>query len=202
MKRFLPILFLASLLFAPSAWAWLPYTAMFKAFKDPRPYTAQASDKRTALAVKTALLASSFGTGLDVSVECYLGRVFLAGEVPDEAAQAQARQLASVQSGVRSVEAFLPVKGQTPGDASALAVRKALLGEEGGEALTLSVKAVGGVAVLMGVASSAEARDQAAAVAAQVPGVTGVRNFLFLPEAGEEKRQGPAKRVLGRVLDR
>lgn len=203
MKRSLILLILAAVWLCPAASeAFLPYAAMYKAFKDPRAYTVQASDKRLALEARAALLAADPGLVVDLSLDCYVGQVFLVGEVADAAAADKARRAVASLSGVRSVEAFLPVKGQTPGDASALQVRKALVGEEGGGALSLSVKAVGGTVVLMGMVSEPGDKDQAARAAAAVPGVTAVKDFLLVPEAGEGKRQGPAKRLLGRVRDR
>ena len=202
MKRIIPLLLLSMMLWPQAAVAYTPYAAMYKAFKDPRAYRVQAQDKRLVLEVKAALLRDGLGTAVDISVECLMGRVFLVGEVPDQAAADKTRSLAAGISEVRSVDCFLPIKGKTPGDASGMKVRKALIGDAGGEALTLSVKAVGGTVALMGLVASTEDKTQALATAKAVPGVDEVKDFLLLPEADSEKRQGPAGRVLGRIRDR
>ena len=96
-------------------------------------------------------------------------------------------------AGVRSVDGYLPVRTGTGRERSADDLRlqaevKAAIGIDRDERLTrVDIDVLAGHAVLLGVVSSPEAIDAVAATAGGVPGITGVTNFLLLPEAGYER---------------
>jgi osmotically-inducible protein OsmY len=198
----------AGLLFAVhSAWAFVPWTAVYKAFKDPRSYMVQARDSKTELALKSALLLDDPSTVLDITTVCLMGHVFLTGQVDSARQRATLIEEARQVSDVRSVDAYLPTKAElVPGDLSAMEVKMSLFGSKDASPETMNIRALGGAVVLMGVVSTAQDRDAVAKAAAKVDGVAEVVNFLLLPEAGSEKalegvlpsreRKGPLRRLL------
>lgn len=195
------------LLAVPSAWAFVPWTEVYKAFKDPRSYRVQAQDARTEIALKRSLLLDDPSTVLDITTVCLMGRVFLVGQVNSTQQRATLIEEARQVSNVRSVQDYLPTKAElAPGDVSALDVKMSLFGSKDASPETLTIRTLGGAVVLMGVVASNEDRGTVEKAASKVDGVAKVVNFLLLPEAGSEKalegvlplreREGPLRRLL------
>jgi osmotically-inducible protein OsmY len=125
-----------------------------------------------------------------------MGHVYLVGFVDSAAKRDAAVQTVRGVGGVRSVDAYLPVATEGSGDAmSREASDRVLQGEVkaalalGGQevASRVDVEILAGHAVLTGVVASEEAIETATASAGKVNGVTGVTNFLRLPESGFER---------------
>lgn len=171
-----------------------PYRLMAKTAASEESAPAQLQDHEIGLRVREALVAA--GLGIGVSPHVYMGRVFLTGFVARAADAQQALDAARSVGGVRSVDGYLPLRpaGGTEDtakrDASDLATKaelKAKLVATPGEVvLRIDIEVLAGHAVLLGVVSSEAAVADAGAAAQRVPGVTGVTNFLILPEAGYE----------------
>ncbi len=199
----------AFLLLAPALGGagFVPWTAVYKAFKDPRSYMVQAKDARLELALRRNLLLDDPSSVVDVCVVCLMGRVFLIGQADSAGQREEYVQKTSATSGVASVKAYLPTKAElVPGDASASKVKLSLFGDKSASPATLTVKALGGAVVLAGCVASAGDREAVERAVGGVEGVAKVVNFLLTPEAGEGKalqgvvpsgRRGPLRRLLG-----
>lgn len=181
--------------------------AAYKAFQDPRAYAVQARDKRTEIALRRVLLLDDPASALDVAAVCLMGHVFLAGSLDDPGRRERMVEAARKVNGVRSVQAYLPGKEEMiPGDASALKIKLALFGDQDASPATLTIKAVGGAAALMGVVATEAGRRMVVQAASRAEGVVKVVDFLILPEAGAGKmlqrpsprhrRRGPLRRLL------
>ncbi len=126
-----------------------------------------------------------------------MGKVFLVGFVAAEGQAEQAVEAVRGVAGVRSVDSYLPVSpGGSTEEAAARKVRDAAITGEVKGALALDpaelvtridVKTLAGHVVLLGVVASQRAIDSAGAAAQGIEGVTGVTNFLRLPEPGYER---------------
>jgi osmotically-inducible protein OsmY len=155
---------------------------------------AQVDDHRLKLQVREVLLADGLGAGITPQV--YMGHVYLIGFVDSPAAREAAVQAARRVSGVSSVDFYLPVADGQSSDAMAAKASDRVLEGEVKAALALTgeevasrvdVSVLSGHAVLTGVVASDQAIETAAGSARTVNGVTGVTNFLMLPEAGFER---------------
>jgi osmotically-inducible protein OsmY len=170
-----------------------PYRAMARAATSEENVLAQADDRRLGLRLHEALIAAGFVTGVKPFV--YMGHAYLVGFVDDEEARARALSAAGQVAGIRSVDGYLPVStGAGRGiERSADDLRlqgevKAAIGIDRDERMTrVDVDVLAGHALLLGVVSSPEAVAAVAETAGGVPGITGVTNFLLLPEAGYER---------------
>jgi osmotically-inducible protein OsmY len=167
-----------------------PYRAMAKAASSEENVFSQAEDRRTALRVREAVLAEDPTRVVSVTPYVYLGHVDLVGWVADAGEGARLESLARPLAGVRSVESYLPVRGasaSTIGDEELKAKVKAAMALEPGEVATrIETEALAGHVVLLGVVSSPDAVASAGARARTVSGVTGVTNFLLVPEGEYE----------------
>jgi hyperosmotically inducible protein len=125
-----------------------------------------------------------------------MGKVYLVGHTSGDAQSQQVIAVAQGTEGVRSVDTYLVTTPEAGGEsalsdaASDLALDaqvKAALGLSGSRPLRIDVAIVAGHVVLLGVVASQDAIDAAAQQAGGVSGVTGVTNFLLLPEPGYER---------------
>jgi osmotically-inducible protein OsmY len=170
-----------------------PYRAMARAASSEENLVAQADDRRLKLQLHEALIAAGFVTGIK-SFVC-MGHAYLVGFVADEETRRRALGAAGQVAGIRSADGYLPVRTGASGgiERSADDLRlqgevKAAVGIDRNERLTrVDIDVLGGHAVLLGVVSSQEAVTAVADTAGRVPGITGVTNFLLLPEAGYER---------------
>jgi osmotically-inducible protein OsmY len=167
-----------------------PYRAMARAATSEESVVAQTEDARLKLRVREALLAA----GLEPAVTPYvfMGNVFLVGVVDSAERAQQALAAARAVPGAQSVTGYLPVssRGARPStsDVSIDATVKAMIGVDRDERVTrVDVHTIAGHVVLLGIVSSPEARAAVESTARGVGGVTGVTNFLLLPEAGYER---------------
>ena len=167
-----------------------PYRAMAKAATSEENVFSQAQDKRLTLHIRESILANDPSQTLAVTPHAYMGHVYLTGFVANRAQAddlvARVRQV----EGVRTVDTYLvpkPSDRSIAGDETIKAKVKSELALSPGEVATrVTIEVLAGHVVLVGVVSSPDAIDEAGELAARTGGVTGVTNFLILPEAEYE----------------
>jgi len=168
-----------------------PYREMAKAASSEESAPAQADDLHLKVTLRETLLATDPDAAIHVTPYVYMGHAYLVGFVTGPA-QAQALS-AAVQNvaGVRSLDTYLPNRppdSQTMSDLSIKAAVKAVLAVGGDRVMQIDLDVLAGHVVLLGVVADQQAIDTAVAAAQGVNGVTGVTNFLLLPEPEYEKR--------------
>lgn len=167
-----------------------PYRAMAKAASSEENVAAQAEDHRLKMRLRETILASDPQKVLDVTPYAYMGHAFLVGFVAQRSDAddlvARVRRLEDV----RSVDAYLPAKPANRSAADDLTLKAKLKSElalDPGEVVTqIETEVLAGHVVLLGVVRSQDAVASAGTLAASVGGVTGVTNFLLVPEGGYE----------------
>jgi hyperosmotically inducible protein len=170
-----------------------PYRRMGRAARSERKPFTQVEDRLLVERVRSALGKDDQLADADITPYVYMGHVFLVGPVDHSDQQGNATKAVQDLEGVRSVEAYLPVKSGDARTASAIAgdaaiqVKvKAALALAGQAVTRVDVQVLDGHVVLLGVVKSQEAVSAAVTAARGVGGVTGVTNFLLLPEPGYE----------------
>jgi hyperosmotically inducible periplasmic protein len=167
-----------------------PYRAMAKAASSEENPHAQIEDHRLKSALREALLTSDAAAAVHVTPYAYMGHAYLVGFV-DSVAQRQSL-IAAAQNveGERSLNTYLPDRpadSQTVSDLATTGEVKAALGLGGDRVTQIDLEILAGHVVLLGVVADQGAIDSAVAAAQGVNGVTGVTNFLLLPEPEYEK---------------
>lgn len=185
--RLLPIAALVCVLScaAPGAFA-----ARSRASADePSRWALLVEDARIGFDVRQALLDTLGEEGLDIEIAVDGGRVRLAGPVGSDEAVARALRAARSVRGVRGVDDELTVTprrravpGRTPGEVGdarlEAQVKSRLVRAFGIQVLRLQVEAEAGAVSLAGAVGRDEHREQALAVAQQVPGVVRVTDLI------------------------
>ena len=164
-----------------------PYRAMAKAASSEESVFAQAEDHRLKMQMREAIVASDPTRALEVTPYAYMGHGYLVGFVADQSvADDLIARVRSVE-GVRSVDAYLPVKPAGRSAADDLATKakvKSTLAVAPGQVITqIEMEVLAGHVVLLGVVRSPATVASAGTLAGSVGGVTGVTNFLLAPEA-------------------
>lgn len=163
---------------------------MAKAASSEENVHAQVDDDRLKASLRAALLTSDPGAAVHVTPSVYMGHAYLVGFV-DSAAQRQTLMTAAQGvPGVRSLDMYLPdrpAESQTASDLAISAEVKGALALDRDRVTQIDVEVLAGQVVLLGVVSSQEAIDSAVAAGQGVNGVSGVTNFLLLPEPAYEK---------------
>jgi osmotically-inducible protein OsmY len=159
---------------------------MVKAASSEENVRAQADDHRLKASIRESIVATDPSATLAVTPYAYMGHAFLVGFVPDQDhADALVRRVRAID-GVRSVEAYLPIRPaerSTARDLELKAKVKSELALEPGQVVTrVEIEALAGHVVLLGVVRSPDAVESAGTLAARPSGVTGVTNFLLVPE--------------------
>jgi len=122
----------------------------------------------------------------------YMGHAFLVGSVRTPAQRDAATADAWRVEGVRSVEAYLPqARGNRSASRRASDTRlkaelKGRLSRDPALTTRIDLEVIDGHAVLLGVVPSQEAVQSAGTIAQGTGGMTGVTNFLLVPEEGYE----------------
>jgi hyperosmotically inducible protein len=167
-----------------------PYRAMAKAATSEENVFTQAQDKRCAMHIRESILTTDASQVLAITPHCYMGHVYLTGFVANQAQADDIVTRVRAVEGVRTVDTYLVPK---PSDRSLAADEmikpklKAQLALSPGEVATrVESEVLAGHVVLLGVVSSPQAVEEAGQLAARTSGVTGVTNFLLLPEQGYE----------------
>jgi len=173
-----------------------PYRLMAKAASSEESVFAQADDHLLKTALREALLAQ--GLGVSVTPHVYMGHAYLVGFVDGEAQRQQMIEAARSVAGVRSLDTYLPERpaggSSKPDDVVLKAEVKGALALDRDQPVTrIDLEVLAGHVGVLGVVSSPEALRAVAADTARVSGVSGVTNFLLLPEA-EYERMRPGLR--------
>src|SRR5262249_9815598 len=148
--------------------------------------------------------------GAGVTPYVYMGHAFLVGSVRTPAQRDAATADAWRVEGVRSVEAYLPqTRGkrsaaQIASDAKLKAKLKGKLSLDPALTTPVDLEVIDDHAVLLGVVPSQEAMQSAGTIAQGTGGITGVTNFLLVPEcrAGFAGRGTAVARVPDAALSR
>lgn len=167
-----------------------PYRAMAKAASSEESVHAQVDDDRLKMALREALLTSNAAAVVHVTPYVYMGHVYLVGFVDGAAQRQKVPAAAQGIAGLRSLDTYLPdqpAESQTASDLSLKGEVKAALALDRERVTQIDLEVLAGDVVLLGVVSNQTAIDSAVAAAQGVAGVTGVTNFLLLPEEGYEK---------------
>jgi osmotically-inducible protein OsmY len=167
-----------------------PYRAMAKAASSEESVHAQVSDDRLKMAVREALVASVATAAVRVTPYVYMGHAYLVGFVDGAAERETLTAAAQNVSGVRALDIYLPIRPAESSTASDLTLKgevKGALALDRERVTQIDLDVLAGQVVLLGVVSSQQTIDSAVAAAQGVRGVTGVTNFLLLPESGYEK---------------
>jgi hyperosmotically inducible protein len=167
-----------------------PYRAMAKAATSEENVRTQAEDKRLAMHIRESILTTDASQVLAITPHAYMGHVYLTGFIANQAQADDVVVRVRALEGVRSVDTYLlpkPSDRSIANDETIKAKVKAQLGLSPGEVATrVDLEVLAGHVVLLGVVSSPQAIDEAGQLAAHTGGVTGVTNFLLLPEPGYE----------------
>lgn len=164
-----------------------PYRAMAKSASSEENLMAQADDHRLKMHLRETILAEDPRKLAEVTPYGYMGHVYFVGFVADrtdaDALVARVRAL----EGVRSVDAYLPPKPADCSLARDVEIKgkvKSSLAVEPGQVITrIEIEVLAGHVVLLGVVRAPETVADAGRLASSVGGVSGVTNFLLVPEA-------------------
>lgn len=171
---------------------FLPFGRMYKAAKDERAYTVQASDTRLQLQLHKAILQDDPSNILTISTFVYLGHGFLVGEVNSEEQSKNLVNTARKVSGLSGLSYYLPQKinDKKTGTPSTLEMKLKGMLEPDYPSSKLTIKVVQNVVVVLGVLSLDE-QTKVLNSLKNFEGVDKVINFLMAPAASEAKRGHP-----------
>ena len=171
-----------------------PDGAMARAARSQENLAARLEDRAMKAESLANLMEDRALGGANVTPHVYMGHAFLVGSVKTSAQRDAATADAWRVEGVRSVEAYLPealrAKRSSSRAASDLALKTELEGKLSLDpvlATRVELEMVGGHAVLLGVVPSQQAVQSAGAIARGTDGITGVTNFLLVPEKSHEQ---------------
>lgn len=167
-----------------------PYRAMARTAQSEESVPSHAEDHRLKMSIREAILAEDSRQVLDVTPYAYMGHAYLVGFVDSSDTAARLQERVRGLEGVRTVDAYLPTK---PADRSKVddieiqaGVKRALVLDISQVSSRIESQSLAGHVVLLGVVASPEAVTDAEKRARGVNGVTGVTNFLLVPEEGHE----------------
>jgi osmotically-inducible protein OsmY len=145
----------------------------------------QIGDEQLTFRLREGLTAK--GLAPAVSPYVYIAHAFLVGRVDSAKRVEQALEVAAGVQGLASIDSYIVVRTKgartSADDASIESTARIMLGANpAARAGHVDVVSIDGHIVLLGVVPSAEARASVEATARGVGGVTGVTNFLLLPE--------------------
>jgi len=167
-----------------------PYRALAKAASSEENAAAQIQDHQLKARIRETIFTTNSGLALAVTPYAYMGHAFLVGFVGSaDEADALMRAVRAID-GVRTLETYLPMRPaerSTAGDLELKAQVKGTLALEPGEVVTrIEIEVLAGHVVLLGVVRSSDAVTAAGTSVGRISGVTGVTNFLLVPEAEYE----------------
>jgi hyperosmotically inducible protein len=169
-----------------------PYRLMAKAATSETNVRTQIDDQRLKASMREALLGNDPGDVLHITPYAYMGHAYLVGFVDNDAQRQNAVAAVRGLEGIRSLDTYLPGKpssgSSTVDDLSTKAAVKAELALDPSQVVSrIELEVLNGHVVLLGIVDSQQVIDSAVAHAQGASGVTGVTNFLLLPEPGYEK---------------
>ncbi len=170
-----------------------PYRAMAKAASSEESLPAQAQDHRLRMQLREAIAAENPRLVAEVTPYVYMGHAYLVGFVPKHGDADALVNRARAVEGVRSVDTYLPAKPDERSLANDVEIKakvKSALAIEPGQVVTrIEIEVLAGHVVLLGVVRSSETVADAERIASSVGGVSGVTNFLLVPEEEYRSRR-------------
>jgi osmotically-inducible protein OsmY len=190
MKYLVTCCLLVTLLSAQGCGGARPYSLMYKSASSELSAPAQARDHRLKANLRAALVEGEGLSGLTLSPEVLMERGYVTGHVGTPEQEVTIQRIARGVSGLRSVDVYLPISQSQPtGDSSTISdmtihteIAAALKLAPGVVASRINVTVLDRRAVLLGVVSGEEERQQVIKAVSGVEGVKGVTNWLLLPE--------------------
>lgn len=145
----------------------------------------------THLRLREAMAAADPEAVLTVSPYAFMGHGYLVDYVKNAEERARLVDAARSVPGLTSVDVYLPLHEGAARRAANLElevrVKAAIAAESTAKVPNVSVVALGGEVVLLGVVADEAAVQTAGTAARTVSGVTGVTSYLLVPEPGLEK---------------
>jgi len=167
-----------------------PYRAMARTAQSEETVFSQVEDHRLKTAMREAILAEDSKLVFSVNPYAFMGHAYLVGFVDSSDVAERLQERMRGLKGVRSVDAYLPTK---PADRSKVddaeieaRLKEALVLDMGQVSSRIESKSLAGHVVLLGVVASPGAVTDAEDRVRNLKGVTGVSNFLLVPEEGYE----------------
>ncbi|MCH2171819.1 BON domain-containing protein [Myxococcota bacterium] len=174
-----------------------PYRLIAQAARSPERPAVFLYDKRLRMNLREALLLAQPDSAISVSPYVTGGHAYLVGWVSSEDKRTALERAAGTVPELLTVTSYLPVKPtgeQVPDSASELELKTrvvgSLLAASGSEKINITVEVLGTQAVLVGAVSSKGEIRRAEQAAGDTQGITGVTNFLTVPDPGQAKRFG------------
>ena len=170
-----------------------PDGAMARAARSQENLAARLEDRAMKAEILANLMEDRALGGANVTPHVYMAHAFLVGSVKTSTQRDAATADAWRVDGVRSVDAYLPQTrarrsaAQTASDAALKAELKGRLSLDPALTTRVDLEVIDGHAVLLGVVPSQEAVQSAGTIAQGMGGITGVTNFLLVPEEGSER---------------
>jgi len=163
---------------------------MYKSASSELSAPAQARDHRLKANLRAALVEGEGLSGLTLSPEVLMERGYVTVHVETPEQEVTIQRIAQGVSGLRSVDVYLPISQPQPtADSSTISdmtihteIAAALKLAPGVVASRINVTVLDRRAVLLGVVSGEEERQQVIKAVSGVEGVKGVTNWLLLPE--------------------
>lgn len=159
-------------------------TTVYKATVDERNVSTIASDDKIAVTISKRLLDDSDIKILDISADCYNGRVYLVGEYENEKHKDRAVKIAKSVVGVKSVTTYmLPKKkedacGTSDNLAIIAKVKAKLIKDKEIWSTNIKVKSVQCNVVLLGIVGSGTESRKIIQHVKSVEGVRSIKSFL------------------------
>lgn len=192
---FIAVFFLA--LFLLSCGGGKPYRLMAQAARSPERPAVFVHDKRSTLDLRKALVLAVPDSTLSVSPYVSGGHAYLVGWVKDDSQRVALEEAARGVPGLLSLEAYLPVKptgAEAPSSSSELELKAkviaAIVAASGTEKINIAVDVLGTHAILVGAVRSSSDIQEAETAARNTSEISGVTNFLRVPQASDAKRFG------------
>ncbi len=167
-------------------------TIAYKVARDKRDIKTQAKDGNIILSIKDKLFESDTIKGLDISVYCFEGKVFLVGVIEKEAQKNEAIKLAKSVEGVKGVKTYILNKekqaktSDTIDDIKITAKIKVNLIKDKEVASTrIKVKTIYRHSVLLGIVGNQSEAKRALFHAKKVDGVKKVISFLIVSKKSD-----------------
>lgn len=161
-------------------------TTVYKAARDKRDIKTQARDERFELSIKNKLFKSDNIKGLDISVYCFEGKVFLVGVIEKKEQKHEALQLAGSVEGVKTIKTYLLDKNKqakisdTIDDIKITAkIKAALIKDKEIVSTRIEVKTIYRHSVLLGIVNNESIIKKVVSHAKKVEGVKKVISFLI-----------------------
>ena len=177
-----------ALVLALTVWMGTFFTGctVYDAARDERSIGTFADDKNITAKVKYRLLKDETVKGLDISVYCFLGKVYLIGAVEDSKQRQRSVEIARGVDGVKSIATYFLKKsdvtlGKTTDDtAITTKIMSKLIGDSRIKSTQIEVKTIMGHVILLGIVGNEEDKRIADQYARETKYVKKVKNLIIV----------------------